>query len=92
MSAQIAAYGRLVADPRAIGTKSGKQMTAARLAVSVECRERDASEPGEETLWLGILAFGRAADDLAGHGKGDPVKRDRESPTVPVHGPRRRRT
>ena len=51
MNAQIAAYGRLVADPRAIETRSGKAMTAARLAANVECRD-GASETGEETLWL----------------------------------------
>ena len=59
MSAQLAAYGRLVADPRPIETRSGKAMTAARLAVSVECREDGAGETGEETLWLSVLAFGR---------------------------------
>ena len=71
MSAQIAAYGRLVSDPRPIETRSGKAMTAARLAVSVECR--DGGETGEETLWLSVLAFGRCAEDLARHAKGEPV-------------------
>ena len=72
MSAQIAAYGRLVADPRAIETRTGKAMTAARLAASVECRD-GTGETGEETLWLSVLAFGRVAEDLARHAKGDPV-------------------
>ena len=68
----LAAYGRLVADPRAIETRSGKPMTAARLAANVECRD-GAGETGEETLWLSVLAFGRVAEDLARHAKGDPV-------------------
>ena len=45
MSAQIAAYGRLAADPRPIETRSGKAMTAARLAVSVECRDGGGARP-----------------------------------------------
>ena len=72
MSAQIAAYGRLVADPRAIETRSGKPMTAARLAVTVECRD-GGGETGEETLWLSVLAFGRVVEDLARSAKGEPV-------------------
>ena len=72
MSAQIAAYGRLVADPRPIETRSGKAMTAARMAVTVECRD-GGGETGEETLWLSVLAFGRVAEDLARSAKGEPV-------------------
>ena len=49
MSAQIAAYGRLVADPKPIATRSRKAMTAARLAVNVEARIDGESE-AEETL------------------------------------------
>ena len=72
MSAQIAAYGRLVADPRPIETRTGKPMTAARLAVNVEARINGESE-AEETLWLSVLAFGRVAEDLARSAKGEPV-------------------
>ena len=72
MSAQIAAYGRLVADPRSIETRSGKAMTAARLAVTVEARI-DGEGGAEETLWLSVLAFGCVAEDLARSAKGDPV-------------------
>ena len=72
MSAQIAAYGRLVADPRPIETRTGKPMTAARLAVNVEARIDGESE-AEETLWLSVLAFGRVAEDLARSAKGEPV-------------------
>lgn len=72
MSAQIAAYGRLVADPKPIETRSGKAMTAARLAVNVEARIDGESE-AEGTLWLSVLAFGRVAEDLARSAKGEPV-------------------
>ena len=72
MSAQIAAYRRPVADPRAIETRSMKATTAARLAANVECRD-GSGETGEETLWLSVLAFGRVAKDFARHAKGDPV-------------------
>ena len=72
MTAQIAAYGRLVADPRPHETCSGKPMTTVRVAVTVECRE-GGGETGEGTLWLSVIAFGRVAEDLARHAKGEPV-------------------
>lgn len=63
---QIAAYGRLGADPKSIQTKSGKAMAVGSLAVAITDRNED-SEP----LWLGLVAFGRRADDLMRHKKGD---------------------
>ena len=71
MTAQLAVHGRLGRDPRPIETGSGKPMTVASIAVSVEARE--SGETGEGTLWLDVLAFGRVADDLARHVKGDTV-------------------
>ena len=71
MSAQIAAYGRLGRDPRPVDTSSGKAMTVASVAVTVESRE--SGETGEGTLWLDVVSFGRVADDLARHAKGDLV-------------------
>ena len=71
MSAQIAAYGRLAADPRAHETRTGKPMTTARIAVTVDARE--GRETGEGTLWLDVVAFGYAAEGLARHAKGEPV-------------------
>ena len=47
MSAQIAAYGRLVADPRVIETRSGKAMTAARSA-AVTSLQLQANEPSHQ--------------------------------------------
>lgn len=67
MSAHLAIYGRLGRDPYAIETKSGKPMTTATVAVEI-------SRDGEGSpLWLGILAFGRVAEDLLRHRKGDLV-------------------
>ncbi|EDT5576930.1 single-stranded DNA-binding protein [Salmonella enterica subsp. enterica serovar Kokomlemle] len=70
MTAQISAYGRLVADPQTKTTSKGTSMAFARMAVSLPC---SASQDGQATLWLGVLAFGKQADALAKHGKGDLV-------------------
>lgn len=70
MTAQISAYGRLVADPQTRTTTNGNNMAMARLAVSLPC---NAAEAGESTLWLGVIAFGKQADALAKHQKGDLV-------------------
>jgi single-strand DNA-binding protein len=66
MTASIAAYGRLGSDPRAVTTKSGKAMTVATLAV-------DIGEADGPPLWLGVVAFGKLADDLLRHRKGDTL-------------------
>lgn len=64
MSAALSAYGRLGADPRAVETRSGKAMTVATLAV-------DAGDADAPPLWLGVVAFGKLADELTRHHKGD---------------------
>ena len=61
---QASAYGRLGQEPRSVPTQSGKPMAVARIAVTVD--EQDAPP-----LWIGIVAFGRVADDLLRHQKGD---------------------
>jgi single-strand DNA-binding protein len=61
---QAAAYGRLGQEPKNIQTQSGKTMAAASIAVSI-------GEHDEPPQWMGILAFGRVADDLLRHQKGD---------------------
>ena len=71
MTAQIAAYGRLARDPRQHGTRTGNPLTTGTIAVEVEARGGDDGDDG--TLWLRVVAFGRGADDLARHAKGDPV-------------------
>ena len=75
MSAQISAYGRLGGDPRPIETRTGTSMTVASVAVDVaDPRDRGEDGAGEAPpLWLGIVAFGRQAETLARHGKGDLV-------------------
>jgi single-stranded DNA-binding protein len=42
----------------------------ARLAASLPC---NAAEDGQATFWLGVIAFGKQADALAKHSKGDLV-------------------
>lgn len=70
MTAQISAYGRLVADPETRTTGKGTSMAMARLAVSLPC---NAATDGQATFWLGVIAFGKQADALAKHQKGDLV-------------------
>ena len=69
MNAHISAWGRLVSDPRTGETSGGKPMAFGRIAVSMG--QREGEEPA--TLWLGIAAFGRAAETLAKHRKGEHV-------------------
>ena len=68
MTAQIAAYGRLVADPQLKTTSKGTQMAMASMAVPLPCSQAD---DGTATMWLSVLAFGRQADALAKHHKGE---------------------
>lgn len=70
MTAQISAYGRLVADPQTKTTSKGTTMTLARMAVPLPC---STAEDGQATMWLSVLAFGRQADALAKHHKGELV-------------------
>ncbi|EEY6594574.1 single-stranded DNA-binding protein, partial [Escherichia coli] len=68
MTAQIAAYGRLVDDPQVKQSSKGTPMTLARMAVSLPCSQ---AHDGQATLWLSVIAFGKQADFLAKHQKGD---------------------
>lgn len=70
MTAQMAAYGRLAADVQTKPTSSGGNMAFTRIAVSLPCRT---AENGEAVMWLGVTAFGKQADALARHQKGDLV-------------------
>lgn len=69
MSMTATIYGRCAFDPRQHTTKSGKDMTTARLAVDVTGRD----ESDQQTMWVDVLAFGRAADDLSRAEKGQFV-------------------
>ena len=65
---QIAAYGRLGANPKSIQTKTGKAMAVASIAVNLADREGD-----EHTEWISIIAFGRVADSLLCSSKGELI-------------------
>ncbi len=51
MTAQIAAYGRLVADPQLKTTSKGTQMTMASMAVPLPCSQAD---DGTAPMWLSV--------------------------------------
>lgn len=70
MTAQISAYGRLVADVQNRTTNNDKPMAFTRMAVTLPCQK---AENGEATFWLAITAFGKQAEALAKHQKGDMV-------------------
>ena len=61
-------YGRLGGDPVERETRTGKEMVTVSLAVNAGRPDAD-----EETQWFNLIAFGRAAKDLARHTKGDLV-------------------
>ncbi|EHI3194103.1 TPA: single-stranded DNA-binding protein [Salmonella enterica subsp. diarizonae serovar 61:r:-] len=70
MTAQIAAYGRIAADIQTKTTSNGNNMAFTRIAVALPCRT---AENGEAVMWPGVTAFGKQADALAKHQKGDLV-------------------
>ena len=74
MTAHIAAYGRLVADPERHETRTGKPWGTVRLAVTLP-KPYGADDDGDPpTLWLGVTVFGeRIAEELARHRKGDSL-------------------
>ena len=47
---QLSAHGRLARDPKPVNTHSGKPMTTATLAVSLDLRENNETVDG--TLWV----------------------------------------
>ena len=61
-------YGRLGGDPVERETRTGKEMVTVSCAVNAGRPDAD-----EETQWFNLIAFGRAAKDLARHAKGDLV-------------------
>ncbi|MFW5410056.1 single-stranded DNA-binding protein [Pectobacterium brasiliense] len=68
MTAQISAYGRLVVDVQSRTTSNGNTMSFTRMAIPLPCQK---AENGEATFWLAVTAFGKQADALAKHQKGD---------------------
>lgn len=74
MSAHIAAWGRLVADPVPRTGKSGKPWATARLAVTLPVPYGADDGADAPTLWLAVTVFGeRLTDTLARHRKGECV-------------------
>ena len=63
-----AVHGRLGADPVERQTRGGKTMVTASLAVNA-----GRVDVGEEVVWISLAAFGRAAEALARHVKGDLI-------------------
>ena len=61
-------YGRLGADPATRETKNGAMMVTTTVAVNAARHGADA-----DTAWFGLVAFGRTAEDLARHVKGDLI-------------------
>jgi len=59
-------YGRLGGDPVERKTRNGNAMTTASIAVSA-----GRLDAPEETVWVDLVAFGRATTALARHRKGD---------------------
>lgn len=79
MSAQIAAYGRLAADPRPIQTRTGKPMTTARLAVTLEDRSQGAEEGAEVESYDCIadaVVSARTVRPRGGGARRDGARRD----------------
>lgn len=70
MTAHIAAHGRLVVDVQSKTISNGNSMAFTRLAVALPCRD---TESGELTFWLAVTAFGKQADYLLKHQKGDLI-------------------
>lgn len=70
MTAHIAAHGRLVVDVQSKTISNGNSMAFTRLAVALPCRD---AENGELTFWLAVTAFGKQADYLLKHQKGDLI-------------------
>ncbi|HUT48206.1 MAG TPA: single-stranded DNA-binding protein [Alphaproteobacteria bacterium] len=61
-------YGRLGGDPVERTTRYDNRMATTSIAVSVARHGED-----ELTEWVNVAAFGKAADALMGHAKGDLV-------------------
>jgi len=68
MSSQIAIHGRLGADPVQRTSNSGTVWVTASLAVSIDSSSKDGDTVTE---WFSLIAFGRVAESLCRHRKGD---------------------
>ena len=66
---QASIHGRIGQDPATSQTKTGKPMC--RVSCAVDVTGHNATD--EESVWVGVLAFGRTADDLARAEKGQTL-------------------
>jgi len=64
---QASLSGRLGKDPRTIETKTGTPMVSAPVVVDVS------SYRGEASVWVSVTAFGKGAEILNTHAKGDTI-------------------
>ena len=65
MSAAIAIYGRLGSDPAGRQSQAGNPW--ATVSIAVDLGKGD----DEATMWFSVIAFGRVAETLCRHRKGD---------------------
>jgi len=68
---RVSAYGRLAKDPETRPPKNGKNMALCSMAV--DATPYNAAEDGQETVWFSLVAFGKQAEVLARHQKGEMV-------------------
>jgi len=61
-------HGRLCVDPEVRTSQGGKDWSASRIAVTIPAGRDD-----EDTIFVGLVAFGRTGESLARHRKGDPL-------------------
>ena len=67
----MSAHGRLARDPKPVNTHSGKPMTTATLAVSLDLREN--SETKDGVMWVQVIAFGKLAETLERQKQGEMI-------------------
>jgi single stranded DNA-binding protein len=68
MTAQVAAHGRLGSDPVQRQSQSGNPWATASIAVQLSTGDDDAPPQ-----WFSLIAFGKVAETLTRHAKGDLV-------------------
>ena len=64
-----AVYGRAGSTPRVLETKTGTKMVTVSIAVNVA----DNRAESDDIEWIKLLAFGRCAELLEKHEKGDSI-------------------
>lgn len=69
MTAHVSAWGRLGREPQEIATSNDKTMAVASIALDIADPRQDDPAP----LWLGVVAFGKYAEALLKHDKGECI-------------------